>query len=484
MRILLVAPEVAPLAKTGGLADVAGALPRELRRQGHDVRVILPYYRVTREQGVLLEPATWPVQAVVGGSLRGGLVRETRLGEVPVYLLEHNDYFDRPGLYGGPDGDYPDNAERFGFFCRAVLDFVRHGPFRPEVLHLNDWQTGLIPVLLRHELGKDPFYQAIGTLLTIHNLGYQGLFPPSALATLGLPRELFSIDGLEYYGQVSLLKGGLLGADLLTTVSPTYGREIQRPEQGLGFDGILRSRRRALHGVLNGLDPEQWNPFADAALTAPYSADDLRGKPRCKRALQQELGLEIDPALPLVALVTRLDRQKGLDLVEAAWDKLLARPLQLVLLGSGERGLTERFAARGAAHPGRAAVRLTFDDALARRIYGGSDLFLMPSRYEPCGLGQLIALRYGSVPVVRSTGGLADTVADVDRDPRHGNGFSFLRPSPAALLAALDRALVRYQRRRDWLALVRRGMRADFSWRQPAGRYLELYQQIKESRSG
>lgn len=481
MKILLVAPEVAPLAKTGGLADVAGALPRELRRLGHDVRIILPYYRVTRERGVPLEPATWPVQAVVGGDLRRGLVRETRLDEVPVYLLEHNDYFDRPSLYGGLEGDYPDNAERFGFFCRAVLDFVRHGPFRPEVLHLNDWQTGLIPVLLRHELASDPFYRGIGSLLTIHNLGYQGLFPPAALATLGLPGELFTLDGVEYYGQVSLLKGGVQFADLLTTVSPTYCREIQRPEQGLGFDGLLRRRRRDLFGVLNGLDPEQWNPLTDQALAAPYNADDLRGKARCKRLLQQELGLKVDPTRPLVALVTRLDRQKGLDLVEAAWDKILSRPLQLVLLGSGEKGLTERFAALGAASTSRAAVRLTFDDALARRIYGGSDLFLMPSRYEPCGLGQLIALRYGSVPLVRSTGGLADTVSDIDRDPRQGNGFSFFKPSPAALLAALDRALGRFERRRDWLALVRRGMRADFSWRQPAGRYLELYQKIKES---
>ena len=475
MKILLVAPEVAPLAKTGGLADVAGALPRELRRLGHDVRVILPYYRVTREKHFPLTATSWPVQAVVGGSLRRGLVRETLLDGVPIYLVEHDAYFDRPELYGTADGDYPDNAERFGFFCRAVLDFLRHGPFRPQVLHLNDWQTGLIPVLLRSELAADPFYAAIGTLLTIHNLGYQGLFPAATLTTLGLSAELFTIDGLEYYGQISLLKGGVLCADVLTTVSPTYCREVQRPELGHGFDGILRSRRRDLYGVLNGLDSEQWDPLTDAALPACYSADDLRGKPRCKRALQQELGLEIDPGRPLVAMVTRLDPQKGLDLVAAAWDKLLARPLQLVLLGSGERGLMERFAARGAASGGQAAVRLSFDDALARRIYAGSDLFLMPSRYEPCGLGQLIALRYGSAPLVRRTGGLADTVSDVDRDPRGGNGFSFGKLSETALLAALDRALAHFAERRGWLALVRRGMRADLSWGRSAQHYLELY---------
>jgi len=484
MRILLVTPEVAPLAKTGGLADVAGSFPRELRRLGHDVRIILPYYRVTREQGVPLATASWPVAAVVGGQMRHGLVRETRINDVPVYLVEHDDYFDRPQLYGTADGDYPDNAERFGFFCRAVIDFIRHGPFRPEVLHLNDWQTGLIPVLLRSELTADPFYAGIGTLLTIHNLGYQGLFPAKELATLGLPQQLFGLDGVEYYGQVSLLKGGLLFADLLTTVSPTYCREIQKEEQGHGFDGILRKRRRDLYGILNGLDPAQWDPLDDPALPAGYSADDLRGKVRCKRLLQQELGLEVDAERPLVAIVSRLDRQKGLDLVEAAWGKLLARPLQLVLLGSGERGLMDRFAARGAANAGQAAVRLHFDDGLARRIYAGSDLFLMPSRYEPCGLGQLIALRYGSVPLVRSTGGLADTVRDIDRDPRHGNGFSFGKLNEIALLAALDRALKRFRRRRDWLQLVRRGMRTDLSWRPAAQRYLELYSKAKERRSG
>ncbi len=484
MRILLVTPEVAPLAKTGGLADVAGSFPRELRRLGHDVRIILPYYRVIRNQGIPLAAGSWPVAAVIGGQLRHGLVRETLINDVPAYLVEHDDYFDRPQLYGTADGDYPDNAERFGFFCRAVLDFLRHGPFRPEVLHLNDWQTGLIPVLLRNELAADPFYAEIGTLLTIHNLGYQGLFPARELGTLGLPAHLFGLDGVEYYGQLSLLKGGLLFADILTTVSPTYCREIQKAEQGHGFDGILRKRRRDLYGILNGLDPAQWDPFDDPALPAGYSADDLRGKARCKQLLQQELGLEVDAERPLVAIVSRLDPQKGLDLVEAAWDKLLARPLQLALLGNGERGLTDRFAARGAASAGQAAVRLHFDDGLARRIYAGSDLFLMPSRYEPCGLGQLIALRYGSVPLVRSTGGLADTVTDIDRDPRHGNGFSFGKPSEAALLAALDRALKRFRERRDWLQLVRRGMRADLSWRPAAQRYLELYTKAKERRGG
>jgi len=484
MKILLVTPEATPFAKTGGLADVAGALPRALRRLGHDVRLILPFYRSVAEKNLALADVAWPVQCVVAGQPRSGRVRETLWGDIPVYLVEQPDYFDRPYLYGGPDGDAPDNAERFGFFCRAVLDFLRRGPFRADVLHLNDWQTALLPVLLRTELAGTPFADRLGTVLTIHNLGYQGLFPPRELATLGLSRELFTIDGLEYHGRISLLKGGVVFADLLTTVSETYCREIQTPEQGLGFDGILRTRRTDLHGVVNGLDPNQWDPRQDPALPASYDAQDLHGKARCKRALQREMGLDVASKTPLVALVTRLDPQKGLDLVDTAWDKLLARGVQLVLLGTGERSLMERFAARGEAAKDRAAVRLTFDDGLARRIYAGSDLFLMPSRYEPCGLGQLIALRYGSVPLVRRTGGLADTVTDVAADPARANGFVFETADSEAMLAALDRALELFCRRRQWLELVRRGMRADLSWDRPARRYLELYRKAREKRSG
>jgi len=481
MKILLVSPEVAPYAKTGGLADVAGSLPRALRQLGHDVRIIMPCYKTAREKGFTLRKGRKSVEVAIGGTPRKGMLRQTTLDGVPVYLIENRDYFERDELYGTGAEDYPDNAERFGFFCRAVLEFLRRLDFRPDILHLNDWQASLIPVLLRTELRDDPFFAAMRTVLTIHNLGYQGLFPASVLTTLGLDAdELMTIDRLEYYGQASLLKGGILFADRLNTVSETYCREIQTPEMGLGFDGILRQRQKQLSGIINGIDPRQWDPAFDAMIANPYQIEDLRGKTANKKGLQRELGLSSPVSTPIVAMVTRLDVQKGLDLVEEAWSELMKRDLQLVLLGSGEQGLTERFARLGEAHPGQVSIHLGFDDALARRIYAGSDMFLRPSRYEPCGLGQLIALRYGTVPVVRRTGGLADTIVDPLENQRRANGFSFEESSAAALLATVDRALAVYRDRRSWLKLVKFGMKQDFSWTNSAHRYVELYQQALE----
>lgn len=479
MNILLISSEVAPFAKSGGLADVAGALPRALRRLGHDVRIVMPCYRTVRRRfapeamGIRLEVA-------VGGRPQLAEVRQAAVDDVPVYLVDHPGYFDRDGLYGTPAGDYPDNAERFGFFCRAVLELLRRLGWRPDVLHCNDWQSGLVPVLLR-TAGGDDFLAATGSLLTIHNLGYQGLFPAGVLGTLGLDPRLYTPDGLEYWGQVSFLKGGVVFADRVNTVSETYSLETLTPEYGFGFEGILRARGAAYSGILNGLDEGHWNPATDAALAQTYDAADLSGKAVCKRVLQQELGLAVDPGVPLTAMVTRLDTQKGLDLVEAAWEGLLERRLQLVLLGTGEEKHMRFFAGVRGRHRSQVSINLEFDDALSRRIYAGSDLFLMPSRYEPCGLGQLIALRYGSIPVVRRTGGLADTVIDPAEDAA-ANGFTFGEPSPLSLLIALDRALGLYRQPQGWLAMVGRGMRQDFSWDRSAQRYLELYRQAKEAR--
>ncbi|PLX93378.1 MAG: hypothetical protein C0621_07600, partial [Desulfuromonas sp.] len=331
----------------------------------------------------------------------------------------------------------------------------------------------------RLELRFDPFFAETRTLLTLHNLGYQGLFAPERVAPLGLDPDLLRLEAMEYYGNLSFLKGGIVFADLLSTVSPTYCREIQEPAYGRGLDGLLRLRQDDLFGILNGLDTELWDPLRDATLAAPYSHADLHGKALCKRALQQELGLEIDPARPLLAVVSRLDPQKGLDLVADAWDELMTRPVQLVILGTGQRELMESFAARAASRPGQVALKLGFDDALAHRIYAGSDIFLMPSRYEPCGLGQLIALRYGSVPLVRCTGGLTDTVSDCDAHSKSGNGFCFDDVSPQALLATVDRALTHWQERRCWLRLMRRGMKEDHSWERAANDYLTLYQRLR-----
>ncbi|MEZ4484423.1 MAG: glycogen synthase GlgA [Syntrophotaleaceae bacterium] len=481
MNILLVASEVAPFAKTGGLADVAGALPQALARLGHDVRIFMPWYHAISEKSFASERLNIKVEVEVAGLTRSAELRRGQLGEIPVYFLDYPEFFQRRGLYGTTAGDYPDNAQRFGLFCRAVLEALPQLDFRPDVLHLNDWQTGLIPVLLRSERQSDPFYARTATVMTIHNLGYQGLFPADALPALGLDPGLFHIEGLEYYGQLSFLKGGLFFADLITTVSPSYCREIQTPKFGHGFEGILRKRRKDLVGILNGIDCQQWNPGADDTLHTPYSADDPAGKVQNKLDLQHRLGLARDSHLPILAMVTRLATQKGLDILEAAWPKLVQRPLQFVLLGDGEEKHMAFFRRLQDRHPQQVSITLSFDDALARRIYAGSDLFLMPSHYEPCGLGQLIALRYGSIPLVRRTGGLADTVFDADTDPK-GNGFVFKTPTARALLASLDRALQRFQDHQGWGQLVQRAMSGDFSWERSARRYVDVYRQAQEGK--
>jgi starch synthase len=352
------------------------------------------------------------------------------------------------------------------------------------VVHAHDWQAAMAVIDLRHRLWADPFFAATGSLLTIHNLGYQGVFPPEVLNELDLDPGLFGIDGLEFHGQVSLLKGGIRFADHVSTVSPTYCREIQTEAFGVGLDGLLRSRRQRLHGILNGLDGPRWNPSADPALPASYTVDNLTGKAACKAALQMELGLHGDARRPLAAMVTRLDPQKGFDLLLETWETLLGRGLQLVILGSGHPDYERRLQELAARAPGRVAVIIGFDDELARRIYAASDLFLMPSRYEPCGLGQLIALRYGSVPLVHATGGLADTIRDPGEERAKANGFSFHTFSVPAFLATLDRLLAVWNDDpTGWQALVNYGMRQDFSWQRAADDYLELYQTITKEQA-
>ena len=481
VKILLVSSEVAPFAKTGGLADVAGALPKALRKLGHDVRVVMPAYR-----GVL---ARFPfvvtgltVQVPVGGFIEQADVWQGEIAGVPVYLLDHHGYFNRDGLYGSAAGDFPDNGERFGFFCHAVLELCKWLDFVPDVIHGNDWQCGLLPVFLRTTFRSDPFFAATGTLFTIHNLGYQGHFPPTLLKLLGLPPELNRIDALEFYGAIALLKGGVVFSDVVTTVSDSYCREIQTAEYGHGFDGILRAQHNRLFGVLNGLDPEDWDPRLLPEF--PFSVADLTGKAACKRALQTELGLTVTAEMPLLVMVSRLDRQKGFELIEDAWDELLKMPIQFALLGNGNRALEERFAARARRHRGRFALATGFNEDLSRRFYAGGDLFLMPSLYEPCGLSQLIALRYGTLPVVRSTGGLADTIIDPQQDVAHANGFSFVPYTASALLDCLTRALVLFSAREEWQKMMRYAMEQEFTWQVAAHRYLELYRLAREVHRG
>lgn len=471
-RVLFCVSEAVPLAKTGGLADVGGALPPALARHGVDVRVAMPRYRAISLDGAR---EAGRVTAPVGGDQVTGLVFESRLPDedVPVWFFDQPQWFDREGLYGEGGRDYPDNLARFTFFCGAVLAWVQQQRWCPDLVHCNDWQTALIPILSHAGAPR------ITTLLTIHNLAYQGLFAADQWNVTGLPPSLFTPAGLEFWGKINLLKGGLVFADLLSTVSQAYAQEIQTEEYGAGLDGVLRDRRADLFGILNGVDYGVWDPSIDSLIPAAYSVEDLAGKRICKARLQQEFGLTVDAGAPVIAMVTRLADQKGIDLVAAIIEDVFSLGAQFVLLGMGEPAYHDRFEAIGARYRGQAGIRIGFDDGLAHRIEAGADIFLMPSRYEPSGLNQLYSLRYGTVPVVRRTGGLADSIVDLTPDTQAegtANGFVFDDYTPDALLTAIRRALDAIRDQAVWRRLQQTGMRADFSWGRSAARYVELYE--------
>ncbi len=474
MRILFCVSEAVPLAKTGGLADVGGALPAALAALGCDVRVALPRYHSISGTG--WRPAG-TVEVPLGGESIIGTILEGKMPEsaVPMWLVEQMRFFDRGGLYGEGGQDYPDNLARFAFFCRAVLTWVGRQPWKPDLVHCNDWQTALIPPLMR--AGRADWAP---TLLTIHNLAYQGLFPAEQFPFTGLPGSFYTMAGLEFWGQVNVLKGGLVFADALNTVSETYAREIQAAEFGAGLDGVLRDRAKDLSGILNGVDYQVWDPSHDPLLPAQYTAEDLTGKRICKEHLQREFGLYERPDIPVVGMVTRLVDQKGLDLVAAAVAEMFAMGVQLVVLGTGDPRYEQLLSALTRRYPKRAGVRIGFDNALAHRIEAGADLFLMPSRYEPSGLNQLYSLRYGTVPVVRRTGGLADSIVDATPDALAAgtaNGFVFTAYEAPVMLQALRRARDAFQTPRTWRQLQRTGMAADFSWAASARKYRALYDQ-------
>ena len=487
LRICFCVSEAVPYAKTGGLADVAGALPRALEEMGCDVRIVLPAYRTINREEFGFRPVG---EAVLRLDSSPVPVRffEGRLpgSAVPVYLVGSDRFFDRPGLYGDAGRDYPDNLERFSTFCRGTLALVRSTGWRPQVLHCHDWETALLPVLLRVEPGDGALAET-GTLFTIHNLAYQGLFPPERLPATGLGPRLFAPDGLEFYGRINLLKGGLIFADLLNTVSEQYAREIQTPEFGYGLDGLLRERAGELIGILNGVDYSAWDPSTDPLIPARYTAQDPARKAVCKERLQHGLGLRIDPQTPIIGMITRLADQKGLDLVAPAIETILGLGTQLALLGAGDPPYEARFQEIGERHRGRAGVTLGFDEPLAHRIEAGADMFLMPSRYEPSGLNQLYSLRYGTVPIVRRTGGLADTVTDATPEALAqgtATGFVFEHYAADALLGAVARAVVMFRDARAWRNLQATGMRLDFSWGRSAAKYLDAYRRVIAKRTG
>ena len=483
----MVASEAVPFAKTGGLADVVTGLSRALDRSGHDVTVILPLHRRFIPSSLIGEPTGRAVSLVVGRQSVQAWVRKARLPDsrATVLLVDHPGYFDRPGLYNPPGGDFPDNAERFAFFSRAALEVCAAFEIEPDIVHVHDWQTALVAPLLDVQYRQRPGFGQTGTVLTLHNLAFQGNFPRSTLDLTGLPAELFTWDKLEFWGNFNFLKAGCVYADRITTVSPTYAREITTPAFGWGLEGVLKHRGSALVGILNGIDAEDWDPNRDRYLPQRYDLHGVeQGKRVCKHALQQEFGLQIDRDIPLCGMVSRLTDQKGLDLIAATADQMLATGAQFLFLGGGEarfESLLQSLAGRASRH---VAVRVGYDEALAHRIEAGSDLFLMPSRFEPCGLNQMYSLAYGTVPLVHAVGGLADSVTNLTPETLASgtaNGFVFYDYSADAFLGTLRWALATFRDRDVWQQLQRNGMSLDLSWNRSAARYLEVYHQARSA---
>ncbi len=479
LTIAMAASEAQPYAKSGGLADVVGALPVHLARLGHRVLLFVPYHRETRVRYPRLPRALAPLDLPFPGhEVRVELLRHEPAPGVTVYLVREDSAFDRPHLYGGPDGDYWDNAGRYALFCRAVLAGLQGLSERPDVVHAHDWQAALLPLYLRHRPDFGGPLTGTPSLLTVHNLAYQGIFPRAALAYTGVPEHLFHLHGVEFYGALNLLKGGLVCADAISTVSPRYSQEIRTPAFGERLDGVLRERADALYGILNGADYEAWNPETDPRLPARYHAGDLAGKARCKEALERSYGFEPDPGTPLFGTVSRLADQKGFDLLAAALPQIAQLNLRLCVLGTGDRRYQELFVDLARRHPGCLRVRIGYDEDLAHLVEAGADFYLMPSRFEPCGLNQLYSLRYGTVPVVRAVGGLADTVAHFDPGRGTGTGFVFRDYDLAGLLWALREALAIFARPADWARVRGNAMAADFSWESSARRYADLYRAL------
>lgn len=479
LTIAMAAPEALPYAKSGGLADVAGALPPHLARLGHRVLLFVPYYRETRVRFPHLPRAHHPLDlSFPGHDVRVEILRHEPFPGVSVLLVRDDEAFDRARLYGTPDGDYWDNAGRFALFCRAVLASLQALGERPDVVHAHDWQTALLPLYLNHRADFAGPLAGTPSLITVHNLAYQGIFPPAAMAYAGIPDRLFDPRGVEFYGMLNLLKGGLLYADAITTVSRHYSEEIRTPAFGERLDGVLRDRAPAIHGILNGVDLEVWNPETDPFLPARYSAAAPAGKARCKEALLRAFGLDADPAAPLFGTISRLADQKGLDLIVAALPALVDSGLRYCILGSGDRRYEDLLLAMARSYPGRFAVRIGYDEPLAHLIEAGADCYLMPSRFEPCGLNQMYSLLYGTIPVVRAVGGLADTVERYDPVSGKGTGFVFPEYDVEGLLRAVREALAMFAQPRDWSRLRANAMAADFSWEGPAHRYADLYRSL------
>ena len=479
MKVLFVASEGLPYSKTGGLADVVGALPQALVEAGHTVSVLLPRYRNNKTLPPIIPSLTIPV----GDELRYPAIAEgAAVGTVRYFFVDDPAYFDRDQLYGIKGSDFPDNAERFAEFSRAAVEFAKQ-VWMPDVIHCHDWQTSLVPVFLHSVYSQDPALRRLPVVLTIHNIGYPGIFSRSVLERTGLPANLFSQEALEYYGKVNFLKGGIIFSDAITTVSPKYAQEIQTPEYGFGLDGVIRQRGDRLTGILNGVDYKVWSPETDKLIVQNYAVHNLELKRVCKKDLLEVYKLpaaNIDR--PLIGIVSRFDEQKGFDLIAEIAGQLLQESISLVVLGTGKPEYEKLFQTLAARFPAKAAAKIAYDNMIAHKIEAGADMFLMPSRYEPCGLNQIYSLRYGTVPIVRATGGLDDTIVQFNPATGTGTGFKFEPYKSTALLACVREALKVFQDQKSWRKLQVNGMSKDFSWKASAAAYVAVYEEARGAR--
>ncbi|HTC93867.1 MAG TPA: glycogen synthase GlgA [Terriglobales bacterium] len=482
MRITFAASECVPFSKTGGLADVVGALPKALASLGHDVSVFLPRYKQTKlpQANTVLSSVTIPFAdqyrfcSVLEAPWQGG---------VKYYFIDYPPYFDRDALYGTSVADYPDNAERFALYSRAVIEASKVLGV-PDIFHCHDWQSALIPVFLRTVYAADPALRTVSTVFTIHNIGYQGLFPPEILSLLQLPEELFSVEQMEFYGKLNFLKGALVFSDYITTVSKKYSQEIQTPEYGFGLDGVLRDRANTVTGILNGVDYNEWSPENDKFIITRYTPELLDAKAGCKKDMLTEFGIgNGDAKLPTIGIVSRFAAQKGFDLIAEVADKLAREPIVVVVLGSGDKEYEELFRRLQTEFPKKFAVKVAYDNAIAHKIEAGADMFLMPSRYEPCGLNQIYSLKYGTVPIVRATGGLDDTIEPYDPYTGQGTGFKFVEYTGEALLQTVKAALTAFKNKTAWQKLMRNGMAKDFSWNSSAREYVRVFDKVRQAKA-
>jgi starch synthase len=473
VRILFVASEGLPFSKTGGLADVVEALPKALVAQGHEVAVVLPRYRGTKTTAVVMPSLTIPL----GNRLRFPAILDgTQIAGVRYFFVDDPAYFDRDGFYGNSAGDFPDNAERYGEFCRAAIEIVKH-VWPADVIHCHDWQTALVPVFLRTSYSDDPVVKDTPVVFTIHNMGYHGLFGRDALDRAGIPAFTYSPAGIEFFGKVNFLKAGLVYSDYVTTVSRRYAQEIQTPEYGYGLEGVVRSRADRLVGILNGVDYSAWNPEKDKLIPMKYSAKDMSGKHVCKQLLLEIFGISPEYASrPLIGIVSRFADQKGFDLIAEKAYELMKEEVSIVVLGTGDKKYEQLFTALANTFPGRAGVKIEYSDETAHKIEAGADMFLMPSRYEPSGLNQMYSLKYGTVPIVRATGGLDDSVEPFDLEHGTGTGFKFAEYTGNAMMFAIRQALHHCNDERIWKRIQLNGMAKDFSWKAPAAEYAKVYE--------